>query len=71
MPLHPDIALLAPVTLVHLAGELRGEYVCAHKGKVALGSRAWEFFRKPDEDRAGLMLAGHIWDAIAGGGRGA
>lgn len=61
MPLHPDITLLAPVPLVHLAGERGGEYVCAHKGKVALGSRAWEFFRALDEDRNGLEVETFVY----------
>lgn len=45
-----EIALLAPVPLVHLQDGLE---ICATKGKVAFGSRAWEVFRDLDDLRAG------------------
>lgn len=63
MPLHPDIALLAPVPLVHLED---GVGVCERKGKVAFGSMAWEFFKKLDEDRAGLAIETFIYASHSG-----
>ena len=45
-----EIALLAPVPLVHLQDGLE---ICKSKGKVAFGSRAWEVFRELDTLRAG------------------
>ncbi len=58
MDLHPTLAILAPVPLLHLED---GEYVSTHKGKVAFGSRAWEFFRKLDEERDGLEVETFIY----------
>lgn len=40
-----NVALLAPVPLVHLQD---GVVVCQEQGKVAFGSRAWEVFRELD-----------------------
>jgi hypothetical protein len=62
MPLHPDIALLAPVPLVHLED---GVEVSERKGKVAFGSMAWEFFKKLDEDRGGLAVETFIYASHA------
>lgn len=58
MEMHPEIALLAPVPLIHLED---GEYVAKHKGKVAYGSRAWEFFRKLDHERGELAVETFIY----------
>lgn len=57
-----DIALLAPVPLVHL---LDGHEVCASKGKVAFGSRAWEVFRELDEIRSGQTVPALIYASMA------
>jgi len=46
-------AILAPVPEEHL---VYGVTVCLHEGKVAFGSRAWEVFRKADEERQGLPV---------------
>lgn len=45
-----DMAVLAPVPVGLLE---QGVRVCETKGKVAFGSRAWEFFRWLDEQRQG------------------
>lgn len=42
-------ALLAPVPHDHL---LDGADVCANRGKVAFGSRAWEVIRRLDDEAA-------------------
>lgn len=60
---HPDIALLAPVPLVHLED---GVDVSERKGKVAYGSTAWEFFKKLDEDRGGLAVETFIYASHSG-----
>lgn len=43
----PVAGLLAPVPLEHLVD---GQDVCRAEGKVAFGSRAWEVFRKLDQE---------------------
>lgn len=57
-----DIALLAPVPLVHLTD---GIEVCERMGKVAFGSRAWEVFRNLDELRAGTDVPVLIYASMA------
>lgn len=57
-----EIALLAPVPLVHLQD---GVETCASKGKVAFGSRAWEVFRELDELRAGRDIPALIYASMA------
>ena len=56
-----EIALLAPVPLVHLQDGLG---ICATKGKVAFGSRAWEVFRDLDNLRAGRGVPVLIYASI-------
>ena len=58
-----QVALLAPVPLEHLAD---GVDVCAEKGKVAFGSRAWEVFRKLDELRKGELVDVFIYASHTG-----
>ena len=57
-----DIALLAPVPLVHLTD---GIEVCERMGKVAFGSRAWEVFRNLDELRADKEVQVLIYASMA------
>ena len=53
-----DVALLAPVPLVHLRD---GVLVCREQGRVAFGSRAWELFRELDRLRAGFHVTTYIY----------
>ena len=57
-----EIALLAPVPLVHLKDGLE---VCTSKGKVAFGSRAWEVFRELDDLRAGAKVPVLIYASMS------
>lgn len=52
------IALLAPVPLVHLVS---GREVCAEKGKVAFGSRAWHAFEELDKLRKGTPVDAYLY----------
>ena len=57
-----DVALLAPVPLVHLRD---GFEVCVEQGKVAFGSRAWEVFRELDQIRSGQAVPVLIYASMA------
>lgn len=61
-----DVAVLAPVPLEHLES---GKGVCASKGKVAFGSRDFQFFRRLDELRGGLPVDVYIYPSHAKGPR--
>lgn len=58
MDSHPELALLAPVPLVHLED---GQPVCRKRGKVAYGSRNWTLFRELDDLRAGMPVETYIY----------
>ena len=60
-----DIALLAPVPLVHLED---GANICHEKGKVAFGSRSWEVFRELDELRKKQPVPVLIYASISDAG---
>ena len=53
-----NIALLAPVPLVHL---ISGCTTAENEGKVAFGSRAWEVFRQLDNERKDLPVDVYIY----------
>src|SRR5271165_4626711 len=53
-----NIALLAPVPLVHLTS---GRTTAEREGKVAFGSRAWEVFRQLDHERKGMAVDVYIY----------
>lgn len=61
-----DLALLAPVPLVHLQD---GAVVCAQESKVAFGSRAWELFRELDNLRNDSLVDVYIYASQAPGAR--
>jgi hypothetical protein len=61
-PAMSDVALLAPVPLVHLSD---GVGVCRKRGKVAFGSRAWEVFNEIKEIRQGKPIDVLIYASLA------
>lgn len=63
MKTHPEIALLAPVPLIHLED---APGVIEEVGKVAFGSQAFQFFRELDLDRGGLAVETFIYASHAG-----
>lgn len=60
----PDVALVAPVPLVHLTD---GRITCEMQGKVAFGSRAWKTFKDLDMLRGGMPVDVFIYASHADG----